>query len=138
MPQALVTSLKQYTATITDEYLQKFDDPYHFHDSALHIHQKSFRIDLPSTMFQAIQEASRAQNLSLVPLTQSKKRKALCDITGGANKVRRTERVEANGNKGRGSTATYIKHSRVADEPFGTGSQSEVDLSSIRRFTQTF
>ncbi|KAF8855839.1 hypothetical protein BDZ45DRAFT_692215 [Acephala macrosclerotiorum] len=69
MPQALITSLKQYTATITDEYLQKFDDPYHFHDSALHIHQESFPIDLPSTMFQAIQAASRAQNLSLVPST---------------------------------------------------------------------
>ncbi|KAH8586485.1 hypothetical protein B0O99DRAFT_602445 [Bisporella sp. PMI_857] len=101
-PQALVTSLKQYTATITDEYLQKLDDPYHFHDSALHIHQESFRVGLPSTMFQAIRAASRAQNLSLVPSTISKKRKALGDITEVANKVRRTERVEADGNKGRG------------------------------------
>jgi hypothetical protein len=100
-PQALVTSLKQYTVIIADEYLQKFDDTYHFYDSALHIHQESFRIGLPSTMFQAIQEASHAQNLSLVPSTKSKRRKALGDITEVANKVRRTERAEANSNKER-------------------------------------
>ncbi|KAH6667393.1 hypothetical protein B0J14DRAFT_658843 [Halenospora varia] len=103
-PQALVTSLKQYTATITDEYLQKFDDPYHFHDSALHIHQESFRIGLPSTMFQAIQEASRAQNLSLVPSTIRSRRMGTRDEveqrrTSSIQGSRRSHLVQGHGNR---------------------------------------
>jgi len=80
-PPAWITSLKQYTATITDEYLQKFDDPYHFHASTLHIYQTSYHINSPATIFQAMKAGSRTPNLSLDSSTTGEKRKALSEIT---------------------------------------------------------
>ncbi|KUJ08727.1 uncharacterized protein LY89DRAFT_599204, partial [Mollisia scopiformis] len=50
-PPAWITSLKQYTATIADAYLQKFDDPYHFHASTLHIYQTLYHINILATIF---------------------------------------------------------------------------------------
>lgn len=81
----LVASLTQYTALVTDEYLQEFDNPYCFSDSTLHIYQTSWRLDqLPG-----IHEASRMASSSLhqdEAATSSlsivtKKRRAFDDIT---------------------------------------------------------
>ncbi|TVY59376.1 hypothetical protein LSUE1_G010186, partial [Lachnellula suecica] len=97
-----VTSLKQYTATITEKYLQKFDDPHHFHDGTLHIHQTLFSLDSPLTIFQAIRAAFHDQILPSTSSTIHRKRKALGDIAGAVNKIQRRERAWADKVKKRG------------------------------------
>lgn len=99
-----VTSLKQYTATVVDEYLQKFDDPHHFHDGTLHIHQTLFSLDSPLTIFQAIRAASHGQSLTSTSSTIHYKRKALSDAAGAVNKIRRTEGAWVEEDKKRGAT----------------------------------
>lgn len=94
-PLVWFTSLKQYTTIITDEYLQKLEDPCHFHDGNLQIHQTSFPIEFPSTIFQAIREASGTLTLPLAISNTSTKRKVSGDITAEqVNKVQRANAVE--------------------------------------------
>jgi hypothetical protein len=78
------TTLIQYTVVVPEEYLQKFDDPYHFHDCTLDIYQKPPPINQPRGIYQAIKEASG------IPDPESGlKRKALRDITDAShNRVR--------------------------------------------------
>jgi hypothetical protein len=79
--RSLITTLKQYTAIITDEYLQKIDNPFRSYSYTLSVHQKLFSLDKPSaicSIFQAIQKASGLRILSAADLdARQKKRKAL-------------------------------------------------------------
>ena len=83
--QELVTALKQYTAVITEEYLKKFDDPYHSYDGTLCIHQASFSLDQPAAIYEAVRDASMApsqQETSISsPPAAIEKRKPADDVT---------------------------------------------------------
>lgn len=96
MTRKLVTGLTQYTAIVTREYLQKFDDPYHFSDSALHVHQTSWGLDQLPALFIALQGASGVSHSLETPLPSpaatTKKRKALDDITGSPNQAPRVHK----------------------------------------------
>lgn len=52
------TLLTQYTAIVSQEYLQKFDDPYHYHNATLDVYQTSFPLNQPGAIFHAIRDAS--------------------------------------------------------------------------------
>ncbi|KAL5331121.1 hypothetical protein ACEPPN_000650 [Leptodophora sp. 'Broadleaf-Isolate-01'] len=78
--RALVTSLTRYTVNITEDYLLKFDDPYHFHHGTLHIYQTSIPIEMPSAIFKGIQEASGHRSATTTS-NAKRKRELLCDIS---------------------------------------------------------
>jgi hypothetical protein len=85
----LVTRLIQYAAVISEEYLQKFDDPYRFHDCALYIYQNPLHVEQPMGICQAIKNASGVHDPK-----SGLKRKVLGDIMGaGRNTARETKRA---------------------------------------------
>ncbi|ESZ91267.1 hypothetical protein SBOR_8360 [Sclerotinia borealis F-4128] len=51
------TKLVQYTAKISNTYLQKFEDPYKFFDASLHIEKKMLPTSKPNMVLQAIETA---------------------------------------------------------------------------------
>jgi len=92
----LVTSLTQYTALITNEYLQKFDDPYRYSDGTLYVHQVPWSLDQLPAICEAIQDASGVSHHHQTPLPSPtvlrKKRKALDNITGSSNQAQRVQK----------------------------------------------
>ncbi|APA09269.1 predicted protein [Sclerotinia sclerotiorum 1980 UF-70] len=87
-PQArkrkVVSHIVQYTADISTAYLQKFEEPYKFHDASLRIEQKMLSIDEAAIFFQAMQSASNDLNTYPKPSSEgstSKKRKALEELS---------------------------------------------------------
>ncbi|PVH75618.1 hypothetical protein DL98DRAFT_658018 [Cadophora sp. DSE1049] len=73
-PKPLVTCWMQYTATITDQYLRKFDDPYHLYDDALVIQQTSFQ-SIRHLRFSKLSKKLRASCLYLRSPRRQKKEK---------------------------------------------------------------
>lgn len=75
-PVPFITSLTQYTAEITDEYLQKFTNPYRFSDATLHIYQNSLRVDSRpksiSNLFDTMCVASGIEIPPGVPMIEKK------------------------------------------------------------------
>jgi hypothetical protein len=84
------TTLIQYTVVVPEDYLQKFDDPYHFHDCTLDIYQKPLPINQPMSIYQAIIKAS-----GIPGPASGLKRKALRDIMdAGHNSAREPKRTK--------------------------------------------
>lgn len=71
--------MHQYTATITDEYLLEFDEPYHHHGGELHIHHEAIPLSSPLAIYQALERACHGHEGTQADL--SKKREALHDTT---------------------------------------------------------
>ncbi|KFY87708.1 hypothetical protein V500_06808 [Pseudogymnoascus sp. VKM F-4518 (FW-2643)] len=75
----LVTTLHHYTATITDEYLLEFDEPYHHHGGELHIHHEAIPFSSPLAVYQALERACGGHEGTQA--NSSMKRDALHDAT---------------------------------------------------------
>lgn len=91
------TALIQYTVVIPEGYLQKFDDPYHFHDCTLDIYQKPLPITQPMNIFREIQKASGIRNPELCL-----KRKALGELLdAGHNGALKPKRIKYEEDKDR-------------------------------------
>jgi len=55
----LVTHILQYNATISEEYLKKFDDPRVFYDAEMVVTEKRMRIEDMGEIWKSIEEAGR-------------------------------------------------------------------------------
>ncbi|CAD6442359.1 bac21deb-73f2-4658-9c8d-4b5b0e101ead [Sclerotinia trifoliorum] len=85
--QEIISKIVQYTADISTTYLQKFEDPYKFHDASLRIERKILPINEVSMFFQSIQSAFN--DLDTYPKFLSEgsmsKRKALEELHPNTN-----------------------------------------------------